>query len=131
MGAVAEAIDQALKGRDILRNNWPTSTRSNPFAATAWHLPITGWAWPCSRRGSSESARSVFHAAVLHQRLADEFPQQMEHQFGVATVFHNLGWLAESQGNRDEAEKKYRESIALLRSLLDDFPVASPTVCAE
>jgi serine/threonine-protein kinase len=122
MGAVAEAIDQALKGRDVLQKladshpEQPQYRERLAFAHNRLGLLL-------QQKGQLTEAHDAYLRAVaLHQQLAEEFPQQRVYQFGEATVLHNLGWLAQSEGQRDEAEKKYRQAIGLLSPLLDTSP---------
>ncbi|HMF18529.1 MAG TPA: protein kinase [Gemmataceae bacterium] len=59
---------------------------------------------------------------LLRQDLVKDYPRIPDYRLRLARVHHNLGFLLEATGRRDEAEKTYRQAIVVLNKVIDEFP---------
>jgi serine/threonine-protein kinase len=122
MGALTEAIEQVLKGREILhrlvdlRPHEPACRGQLAFAYNRLGLLYQ------KKSKLAEAQEAYLQASSLYQQLADEYSQEPDYHFGLATVLHNQGWLAQARGQPAEAERQYRAAIALQIPLREVHP---------
>jgi serine/threonine protein kinase len=119
MGALAEAIDEVQKGRNILQP-LVDGEAGNPAYRNQLALASNRLGHMFQKTGKlAEAQEAYLQASTLYQQLADAFPQEADYAFGLAKALFYQGWLARVRRQPAEAEKLYLLAIALQTPLLD------------